>query len=545
MTALLRFQGVVLTRTFANPIRLLLLLAAPLCVVLAANEPGIGRIAYVIAAFGIVFTFAGWGMTNTYDVLHTVRWSGPLASGRLFRAHMVFWTALCAAALTPVAALAGDETGFVFVDAVILSVALALVMPFVQRFRRGGASAGSKFLAVFACFMLSPAVMSLAMAWSGHPFWALWSGVVLCVLATLGVTTLRRDERLPVASGGTDVRETPPPRRKPRSASAAMRASTSPGFAWFWVLFAFGMQFAFWTRDWFPLPAMYVFLGIPQLSNSALSACHWLFATPMDRGRMFRRLFGPIPLVMFACVGARLLMSESLPDRTAFFRSYQGDRLGPHRADAVALGELWEIDEARHAYRTPDIAIMATRLSDRLRRLYGAEISAERIDESIRRGWPSPGPAVSGEWSYEWQQTFFGAMDRLQAELADELVAADRLRNTLIAGVVALIGLASITIPSPGGLRRLGGTVVLLFVVVLFYLPLLAPNAAISRDVQSWCDAVLVAFQHSSVPMRSLWFVGWAVVAFALWKRAERRFRRIDVTDIGPSPWGALRRARN
>lgn len=549
MKSLLRFQGVVLARTHASGLVRLFLGGALVAVVLAewrgpAGMPSALAIPFLYLAgmLGVI------GIASTYDALDALRWSAPVRPSEVLKAHIVFWTAICSAlALAFAAAVgwrSGAETGvLVFVDLMLVAGTVAFVVPYFHGlYRRRSVERAALASLLAIVWLFAPGTWGVALMCNGEPaLAALVLTAVLAASATFGTRSVLRDERLPVASGAADLRLVAPPQTKPRDAARTARAQMDPGAAW--VVAAFVVLFFLvptWT--WFPFPVLFLPIAVRNLTTASLPSCRWLFATPMDRSRMFRRVLGPVVLLVVGATAARFVEFEFQPNRTAFFRMIRQGGYPPHRNDAVSIGQLWDVDEARHEYRPPDINVITTHLSEHLREIYGAEIPADRIEASIRRGWPSPGPGLSNDSSYAWQEAFFDAMDRVRADLGDDLIAAERRRNLIFATAVVLLGVGALCAAVGDGRRARFRTVFMLAFAIVCLVPLGIRGTRAAEVMHAVSDVFERPLQRASTLLFALSIAGAGVVAFLLWKLAERSFRRLDLTDLPPSTTGVVRR---
>ena len=549
MKALLRFQGIVLARTHEHRFGRLLLGTAIVAGYLALSTrdhvpPRYGPAAICIAAY-----FGVTGIVATYDALDALRWSSPVGPRDVLKAHTVFWTALCSALALAAASLvgwrSGAETGvLVFVDLMLIAGTVAFVVPYFHGlYRRRSIERAAVASLVAIVWLFAPGTWGLALLLLGeHARATVVLSAVLAVSATLGTRSVLRDERLPVASGDADLRFVGPPQSEPRNAARTARTQMVPGIAWMWGALTVAF-FLIPTWTWVPFPLLLLPIAVLSLTTASLPSCRWLFATPMDRPRMFRRVLGPVVLLVVVVTFVRVAEFEFQPNRTAFFQTMHQGRDSPHRRDAVVLGQLWDVDEARHVYRPPDIKVMTAHLSEHLRDIYGAEVPADRIEASIRRDWPSPGPDLSNDWSYEWEQPFFAAMERVRADLGDDLIAAERRRNLICGSLVVFVSLLALWAALGDRTHARIRTLFLLVLSASFFLPTLARGSCAAEFVRAVTNAVERPLQRASTPLFALSLAGAGVVGFLLWKLAERAFRRLDLTDLPPSGAGSLRRS--
>ena len=528
MKALLRFQAVVLARTFSNAVVLAMVVAAGAAALAAptARDRNLGDL-YAVVAFAALASFAVWGMGCTFTALDRLHWSTPASRAGVLRVHFVFWGALCG--LPAFAAAIVHEHGepvaaakLFLVLMLVTGTAAANVVVFTRWLRSGSFDAAVPAI-VLPVATGAPALSMFFLVYYGHFLTSVLVGGAACVVSIAVAARLyRNDEFLPQATETADPRDVFPDRRTTRTPAATARAATHPVVRWMTFIAALGAQFVP-ESGWFPFPAFFVLIAAPGASAVDLSSCRWLFATPMERGRIFRRLFLPAVLVAVAAASARVCILELRPDRTAFFETVGGRSYIPDRRDVLLV---LETEPER----------MPAQVREHLREAYGLDVPEARIEASIRRGWPQyPSTASSGGVRRE-QEAVREAMDRVQADLSDEIVGADLRRNLLCGSVVALACIFLLRQKAAHGGGRWKGEGVLhtLFLVALF-VPQLWPHSPVTAAIAAAALAVEAPVQHASGFVATLLLLAVPVAGFLLWRSSERAFRRIDITDLPPT----------
>jgi hypothetical protein len=261
----------------------------------------------------------------------------------------------------------------------------------------------------------------------------------------------------------------------------------------------------------------------------------------MDRGRMHRRVLAPILLVVLGATALHFVVIELQPDRTAFFRGL--GRTNPsYQRHPLALGEVVDVRDGHLCL--PEVPFMAARVREHLWKEYGLEVTQDRVEASMRRGWP-PNGRYDSDTTPLAQDAVFDAMDRVRADLRDEIVAADRRQHLLSACFVLLLSvLAMHPPPSPGTPGRWWIVSPTLTIMMVLLVPTLAPGTAPARWLLDAAEFGRRLFLGSSGPVSIALLAGLVAIGFVLWKSGQRAFRRLDLTDFPPSPMDTLRRSR-
>jgi hypothetical protein len=566
MKALLRFQAVVLARTFSNAGVLTLVAAAGVAAIVALTARGGG--AYAAPASMVLGSFAVWGMASTFGAMDRLTWSSPARRAQVLRAHFLFWATVlgppCAAAAVLHSKADAPASALLFLALMLLVGTAAANVAVFQRWLRSGTVDSAMPALALPLVTAVPAAWAILLASFGDlATSAVASSAVFVVAAAVATRLYCRDEFLPQATGPADPRDVLPDRRTTRTPARTLGTGSRSGLLWPVVPVVLALQ-CMPVPGWFPFPAFYVVLAVSVLATPNLGSCAWLFATPMERGRIFRRLFVPLALLATVAVAARIGVLEFRPDRTAFFDSFGSNPEARHHKDALHLGQVLRIrpreapvageppvevlgSDGELVYASPEPEFMAARVREHLRAAYGLDVAAERIEGSIRRGWPedfSPGPD-GRVWAE--QTAVFDAMDRVRADLSDDIESADRRRNLLCGAVVLLSAMTLLRREVAGGGRFWSGARSVLWVAWLaMCLTQIAPGSAAAAALTSVALAVEAPIQQASAPVAALLLLAVPAACFLLWKSAERAFRRLDVAELAaprPSSWWQMRTA--
>jgi hypothetical protein len=562
--ALLRFQAAALVREYARRAYVGYLAIAAVLVCLAATNSGPTSNACSGGAFAIVALLTPFGMTSTFLTLEAVRWVAPVRPGRVLLAHVLFWTVLFA---LPAAAIAVHHAGgavefaVLFGDQMLLVLATALAVPAVHRMFRDSRARDILAIPFAVAIWAFAAARSAYLAWDGEPGTA--GGLLAalaCVFAVPGTRAMLRAERLPAVSATTDPQEFAPVRRTARSPASTTTVGCGARMAWSMPVIA-ALVFLVPAERWWPFPAFALLIAAQSFLPLTLSSLRWLLPTPMARARIFRRGFLPFAVVAVALVAARVVIVELRPDRTVFFDSYvTADRIGSARRwrrDQLVLGQVLRQENTtwsghgpppvevlgsggRLSYAEPETAFMADRVREHLAWSYGLDVSSERIEASILRGWPAartPDATDGMPWN---QGAVFDAMERVRADLADDIVRADRRRNVLNASVLLLGCVALLRFGMTQHRRRWRATLVGTVIWCLAFLPQMAPESRAAAALESTIRFVELPFQRASDPVFALLLIPVAAMLFLGWTWCERAFSRLELTDLPPetNAWG-------
>jgi hypothetical protein len=533
--ALLRFQGVALTRTISNRF---VVIGLPLVLVgtwmsVREREP-IHSTIWALESLFVVVVLALWGMTRTFEALDVVRWTLPLDRRRLLRSHFGFWLAVAAPPATIVAVVhAADVLGaaVLLVHLALFVVAAAALVMFFQRVSRPGVGLGGIVSGVVVGSVLVwPAGWSFYLAWSGRAESLILIAVVAGVSWAIGVPSFLREELAPAAAAAATASR---PSRSDADGSIAartpvatvMRAAYPPFLTALWIVFGGVLPLLF---AWTTIFVIYAPIAGSNLAGAALQSWRWLAATPISRDRAFRILFGPALAFVLVVTGARLVLVETTGDRSAFFRDHRRDDFALSDSATLELHELLEFQPDGRAYLTPDASRIATRLQRHFRESYGLAVPKDRIEADILRGWPEqPSTGIMDSD----QTAVLDAMERVRVDLADDIAGATRRRDLAVAAGLVLAFLVMLRLQFAG--RLLG-----VFLVILVGLPL-AMLALFRRDVPAFAEAsdkLYAAMTGASSTVFWLALVAACALGALLWRSARAAFRRIDLLDLPPSP---------
>jgi hypothetical protein len=286
------------------------------------------------------------------------------------------------------------------------------------------------------------------------------------------------------------------------------------------------------------LPLLFPTIGImavcaplcaDHFAGLGMQTWRWLAATPIDRDRAFRILFGPALAFVVVVVGARFAMTEA-SDRSVFFRDGRRPGFEDVGAKTVTLASLLETGPSGYGYRPADASKLAVALSGRLRDTFGLTIPPARIEADFRRGWPEhPTPGrTEDHMSY-----VLDGLERVRLDLGDEIASADRRIDAAIAVGMVLMFLVLLR---TGFRDRVLRTVT----VILVGTPL-AMNGILHREFPRYREATDELFGAIfGSPHAAQWTLVAAscVVGWLLWRSSMNAFRRIDLADIPPNPLG-------
>jgi hypothetical protein len=546
VSPLLRFQATALARHYANPLVYLCVAVVPVAACVAATATGLIADAWAGMAFAVAATLVVAGAAFTWDALDTVCWTSPVRRRDAALAHLAFWSLVCALPVAAWAAAHADSltTALALFGVVMLLVAaVAFAIQALQRIWRRMSDGAFALAWLLGLAAIVPCAWAMLFAWTGRLGSAAAIAAVLFAISVVAALwALARDERLPVASGTVEeaTADAPDGAGKPARAYRVSVFST-PAMSWLWVLLATGMMLLpGWA--WFPNPASMCVVAVLQLAIIAGPTCRWLLPTPMDRGRMYRRVFGPVLLFAAGATAVHIAVIELQPNRTGFFRTFRDRPASSRGRNALALGQVLEVRDGHLCQ--PEIPFMAARVREHLWATYGLDVTQERLEASIRRGWPPEGRNANDHSPLN-QEAVFDAMGRVRVDLGDDMIAADRRQHLLSASIVLLLCLVAMhptVAPSMRG--RLWTVAPTLAVLFLITLPALVPGTALAREMLAAEEATRRLFLGTSGPVAIALFAGLAALGFLLWKSGERAFRRLDLTDFPPSPMDTLRRSR-
>jgi len=534
--ALLRFQGMVLLRANSNPfVLLLLILPATFAWSAMQSHGGFGGLISAGAAFLFIAAFGIADMATTFVALDAVRWTSPLRPQRVLAAHVLFWLLVFVVPLAVVAAIHADDVPSALVLFAHLSFVVAgaaALIPVFRRLRRHRAGWTAAVGGGLVGLVLAwPAAWSVFLAWTGNGGIGIATiFVVFCIALAIGVPSFLREELLPAAAGAVveprytrdDVAE----RVAARSPLATLlRTAYSPVWTCFWTAFGGVFPLVFPSMN---IVAIWTALAASNLAGLALQSWRWLVATPIDRVRAFRILFGPLLAFVLVVTATRLAVVEVASDRSAFFRDYRYDGFITRGPATLSLYELLEHESDSRAYLTPDASRIATHLQEHFRETYGLSVARDRIEADILRGWPEhPSTGIMDAD----QTAVLDAMERVRVDLADDIAGATRRRDLVIAAGLVLAFLVMLRAQFAG--RLLG-----VFLVILVGLPL-ATLALFRRDVPSFAaaaDKLYAAMTGASPTALWLAFAAACALGVFLWRSASKAFRRIDLLDLPPNP---------
>ncbi len=531
MKALLRFQAVVAWREFSNPLVLITLGLVPLSAWLAATADGFIAAVYAVVAFAVLAVLAVWGMSSTYEAMDAIRWSAPLPHRRVLAAHVVFWLAIFLPLVFVVAAFHSGYGAYLAMVLALVVTEAALLIPFFHRMRRRGGAVSLICGGLVAWLLVWPAAWSVVLVWTGRPEIGLPESAVVCAIATtIGLLSFRSEERSPAASGADVGRSQA--RIDERGPSAArspvailLRATYPP--------FRTALDFAFGGVLPLMFPSMYVFAIWTPLAASNAAGCglqtwRWLAATPIDRDRAFRILFGPALAFVLVVAGVRLAIVETTSDRSVFFRDDRREGFRYVGSSTLTLAELLEIGPSGNGYRPAEVHRVAAGVRDHLRAQFGATVPLERIEANLGRAWPQQptAGAVDDDMGY-----VLDGLERVRLDLADDIASTSRRRDLSIAAGLVLAFLAMLRAQFRG--RVLG---VLLVIVVVLPLVMLAGFRREFPAYAAAVDSAVAALTSAPPPVFWLALAGACTLGAFLWRSSRRAFRRIDLLDLPPNP---------
>lgn len=544
MKALLRFQAVVAAKSLGDR-ALLSTVGVPL-LLLFVLKWGLHSDDSTVSIAGITFAalICVGVLAATFDALDAVRWRAPVGRSRVLAAHFLFSATVFAPPLAAVAVVrSGDraESISLVCASMLVAWAAAAVVPVFQSWRRNVTFDSAVRFIVLSFVVIGLGTWSAILAVLGRSALALVpSGMAFSVAVAACCRSHFHEERLPVASGPDDPREVAPARRTPRAPTASLRAGLpNRGMLITSAVVALAMQLLPSRGSSPPVPQLLLLGAALSIGSASLSSCRWLFAGPMDRGRLFRRCFVPVIALIGAGVTVGSLVEELRPDRSVFFDTFRPNMTGTRHRDALVLGQVLAVDE--NGYRPPDIPFMAERVREHLWTNYRLDLTREEVETPIRRGWPASG-RNSGDTSPSSQDAVFDAMDRVHDDLAEEIVAADRRRIVVNACGMILICLVMLRVQLLGFRRIWATTAVWLVGCAAFFAPLLAPTSSFAGAVTDAWHSVFALVRDTPAQFTSLGFVALAVI---LWKSSERAFRRLDITDLPPATMAEWRQSRS
>jgi hypothetical protein len=533
--ALLRFQQVVLLRAATQPLVLLYLALPSILLVFALLMRGsIDGDAWLGLSFIAIGALVLPGMATTYTALDAVRWSAPIRPSRLVAAHARFWLSVLAAP-TAVATLLWTNDPFdaalLFFHMLLVVLAASAVMPFFARMGRHSRGVLSAVACVLVALLIWPAAISLGLQCRGHRAVGFTVIAIVSAVATaIGATSLLCDEIAPLSRAEGPIVRTIAERRVARSPLTAMWITAySPSSTTLWVLFGGALPLAFPTAQLFTI---WVPLAASNLAGIALQSWRWLAATPIDRGRAFRILFGPALAFVFVVMAGRIAIVETTSDRTVFFRDQRREGFQHVGSTTLTLAFLLKTGPTGNGYVPAEASEVAEGVRRHLEENYGLLVPTERIETDLRRGWPDhPTP---GSWDVDMGYVLDG-LERVRADLGDEIAWAGRRRDLLIAVGVVLAFLVLLRVQFKG--RVLG---VVLVVLVGLPLATLAVGRRESPRFAAATDDLYRAIFR--MPPAAMWTLvaGACVVGVFLWRNSVAAFRRIDVLDIPPNPTASL-----
>ena len=537
MSALLRLQAVALRRAIAQPATLVRVVGLMVLVlVMGATGDGPGA----TLAFMSVITVVLIGMTRTIETLDAVRWAAPIRRGHAVRAYFGFWAMVCSPLIvTSAILLSRDALGaaILLLHLALVVVGAASIVMFYQRITRRGFGVAAMVAGIaVGSVLVWPTAWSFYLAWSGRAEALLVIAVVAGVSWALGVPSFLREELVP-ASAGTTVERTASRAQREATAVARspvailLRAAYPPLWTTFWILF--GVVFPILVPS-ISVVAVWTPIAASNLAGIALQSWRWLAATPIDRGRVFRVLFGaPLAFVVLV-MAARIAIVETTTNRSAFFRDHRRAGFESAGASTLTLSQLLKSGPTGNGYRAAEASDVAAGVRRHLEDNCGLFVPAQRIEADLRRGWPEhPTP---GDWDGDMGYVLDG-LERVRADLGGEISAAGRRRDVLVAVGVVLAFLALLRAQFQG---RLLGVVF----VVIVGLPL-ATLALGRRDFPRFAAATDDLYRAVfGMPTAALWALaaGACVAGAFLWWNSVRAFRRIDVLDIPPNPTTPRRR---
>jgi hypothetical protein len=533
--SLLRFQGVVLARVFEQPAAILPL--AGLAVLVTLGAYGIGDSASATLAFMLGVAVAVLGMTRTFESLDVVRWIVPIRRDLAVRAHFGFWlTVLSPLFLIVAIGRSHDALGAVilFFHLALVVVAAAAIVMFYQRITRRGFGVGAIAAGiVVGSALVWPTAWSFYRAWTGHAESLVLAAIVAGVSWALGVPSFLREELEPSATGGiVGSRSAYAAEGRPVSAWppawSVLRATYGPVMTSVWiVLGAFPLLFPS-----FNIAAVWTPIAGSNLAGLGLQSWRWLAATPIDRDRAFRILFGPLLMFVLAVSGVRFAINEATHDRSAFFRDERREGFEYVGFSTLTLSQILECGPNGNGYRPAEFPRVAVGVRDHLRRQFGMSVAVERIEADLRPGWPKqPKPGgLDDDMGY-----VLDGLERVRLDVGDEIARASRTRDVSITAGLVLAFLVLLRVQFQG--KALG-----VFLVILVGLPLVT-LASFRRDVPALAAALdkpYEAIAGMSLVVLCLALAAAGALGALLWRSARRAFRRIDLLDL-PNPPAWLR----
>jgi hypothetical protein len=535
--ALLRFQAVALARAFDAPAAVVLLAMLAVVVTLAAS---IGDIGMATLAFAFSVGWAIWGMSRTFDAIDAVRWIAPVRRDDVLRAHVAYWLSICAPPAAIIAIAHAHDVlaaAILFLHLSLTVVAAATIVLFLQRVSRRGAGVGGVVVGIVVpSILISPTTWSFYLAWQGEWTSLAVIGAIACICVALGGLPFLREDLAPSATGPVSASrlfrsdaDRPIAARSP--VANLLRATYRPLRTLSWV--AFGGVLPLLVPS-LSVVCIYTPLAATNLAGLGLQTWRWLAATPIDRDRAFRILFGPALAFVPAAPPTRLVVVEVTSDRSAFFDDYRKHETSTDGPETLRLYKLLDRRPDGRSYLPPEIPVIATRVQRHLRESYGLEIPEERIAADVVRGWPEhPSTGIMDSD----QIAVLEAMERVRVDLADEIAGAGRRRDFVIAGALVLAFL--VMLRAQFRARPLGVLVVLICVLPLSTLSVFRRNLPAIAEAT---DHAYVALIGASPAVVWILVVAACALGVFLWHSARKAFRRIDVLDIPPNPLASSKR---
>jgi hypothetical protein len=521
--ALLRFQAVALVRSIPDPVVTLVALAGLMAYGATHGSIVAGAPVLAIAAF--------WGMNRTIEAMDAARWPIPIRRRDALSAHLVFWLTICTPPVVLIAlgrALDVRGAAILFFHLSLLVLAAATLVIFFQCIARRGRG----LIAVVAgvavgSTLLGPTVWSFVLAWEGRWESLALIGVVACICTALGVPTFLREEFGPPATSGAVVSAQAPATERAAWSPVAtlLRATYSPIWIGFSIVFGGVLPLVF-TRDY--VFAIWTPLAASSLAGFGLQTWRWLAATPIDRDRAFRILFGPALAFVLVVTGVRLAIVETTSDRSVFFRDDRREGFRYIGSSTLTLAELLETGPSGNGYRPAEAHRVAAGVRDHLLEQFGATVPLERIEADLGRGWPQQPTAGATDDDMGY---VLDGLERVRLDLADDIASASRRRDLAIAAGLVLAFLAMLR-------AQLRGRVLGVLLVIVVGLPL-AMLAVFRRDFPAYAaaaDSTFAALTNAPPPVLWLALAGACALGAFLWRSARKAFRRIDLLDLPPSP---------
>jgi hypothetical protein len=529
--ALLRYQAVTLAQTLRHPAAILRLggLAILVWLAFSMSDGASATLAFVGAMTAVLV-----GMTRTFESLDTIRWVVPIRREHAVRAHFGFWL-MVLSPLSLIVAIGRSQdvvgAAILYLHLELVVVAAAAIVIFYQRITRRGVGAVAMLAGiVVGSVLVWPVAWSFYLAWSGRAESLLLITVVAGVCWALGVPSFLREELLPTAAGKAVERrrsradgEEPAVARSP--VATVLRGAYPPVWIAVWIALGGVLPLLF---AWTTIFAIYAPFAGSSVAGFALQSWRWLAATPIDRDRAFRILFGPTLAFVLVVTGARLVFIETTVDRSAFFRDYRYDSFVTRGPATLGLPDVLDIGPDGNRYLPPDLQVVAGRVHEHLRTEYGLPVSEERIEADMRPAWPRHPTAGRTD---EDQTAVLDAMERVRVDLADDIAGATRRRDFAIAAGLVLAFLVMLRVQFAG--PRLG-----VFLVTLVQIPL-ATLALFGRErlpFAAKADKLYAAMTGGSSTAHWLALVVACAFAVFLWRSARAAFRRIDLLDLPSNP---------